>query len=178
MHVQLAAVPFELGGEVIHGRYNVGSRVNSSVDPEDPRSPAERLVERSKIGAGATGQPLDERTRQRVRSIEAVLRGDALPRYIRRAAEIERATREHLRALTEAYEQRTSAEDWISTAQEWDFDQVNTLTEQHNAWYPIERDLPIDLRTRDYVLVNGHDYRKRLLDAQWVLERFPPRPPR
>ena len=32
------------------------------------------------------------------------------------------------------------------------FDELNELIGQHNEWYPIERDLPMDLRTRDYVL--------------------------
>jgi hypothetical protein len=152
--------------------------VNSSVDSEDPHSAAERLVRRSHIDDSGVGRPLDDRARQRVRSIEAVLRGDALPRYMRRAREIERAVHAHVEALADAYAQRTRAEDWIRTAHTWDFGEVNTLIEQHNAWYPIERDLPMDLRTRDYVLVNGHDYRKRALDATWVLERFPARPPR
>jgi hypothetical protein len=149
--------------------------VNSSARDDDPRTPAERLLAESKISDGGTGRPFDDRARQRIRSIEAVLRGDALPRYMRRAVEIERATRDHLEALAAAYAERTGANDWRRTAQAWDFGAVNRLIEQHNAWYPIERDLPIDLRTRDYVLVNGHDYRKRVLDAAWVLERFPPR---
>jgi len=147
--------------------------VNSSVSDDDPRTPAERLLAESKISDAGSGKPLDDRARQRIRSIEAVLRGDALPRYIRRAAEIERAVRAHREALAEAYAERTGHDDWIATAETWDFSEVNTLIEQHNAWYPIERDLPIDLRTRDYVLVNGHDYRKRVLDAAWVLELFP-----
>jgi hypothetical protein len=161
-------------GEVIHGRCNVERRVNSSFDRDDPRAPAERLVQRSRIGDAGIGAPLDERARQRVRSIEAVLRGDALPRYMRRAREIERAVEDHEEALAVAYEQRAGPADWIRTAEGWDFGAVNTLIEQHNAWYPIERDLPMDLRTLDYVLVNGRDYRKRVLDAAWVLERFPP----
>lgn len=45
---------------------------------------------------------------------------------------------------------------------------------QHNEWYPIERDLPMDLRTRDYVLVNGRSFRRPLLDPAWILDRFPP----
>jgi hypothetical protein len=171
--MQLAAVLFEVRGDVIHGRCNVGYRVNSSVDPQDPRSPAERLVAESRIGDSGMGAPLDERARQRVRSIEAVLRGDALPRYMRRARDIERAVHAHREALAEAYAQRNSAGEWRRTVAGWDFSEVNTLVEQHNAWYPIERDLPIDLRTRDYVLINGHDYRKRPLDAAWALELFP-----
>ena len=36
----------------------------------------------------------------------------------------------------------------------------------HNEWYPVERDLPMDLRTRDYVLING-----ALLPARAVVGR-------
>jgi hypothetical protein len=32
----------------------------------------------------------------------------------------------------------------------------------------------MDPRTGEYALVNGRDYRLALLDAGWVLERFPP----
>ena len=31
----------------------------------------------------------------------------------------------------------------------------------------------MDLRTRDYVLINGRSYRRPLLGPQWVLEQFP-----
>jgi hypothetical protein len=31
----------------------------------------------------------------------------------------------------------------------------------------------MDIHTRDYVLINGRSYRRRELDAAWVLERFP-----
>ena len=53
------------------------------------------------------------------------------------------------------------------------FEELNELITQHNEWYPIERDLPMDLRTRDYVLINGRSYRRPLLSPQWVLEQFP-----
>lgn len=157
------------------------SGVAGRQDEHDEQSPAERLVRRSRIGDEGLGAPLDDRARQRVRSVESVLRGDALPRYIRRAAEIERGVRDAERELGEAYAVlreelgpgREFAARWRAIAAGWDFSALNTLIGQHNAWYPIERDLPIDLRTRDYVLVNGHDYRKRELDLAWVLERFP-----
>jgi hypothetical protein len=32
----------------------------------------------------------------------------------------------------------------------------------------------MDVRRRDYVLVNGEHYSRRSLDAEWALERFPP----
>lgn len=149
---------------------------------DDERSPAERLVAESRIGDEGVGRPLSDTARQRVRSVESVLRGDAIPRYIRRAAEIERGVREVERALAEAYAQlrEETAGDDEAFARRWrahvvaqDFSELNVLIGQHNAWYPIERDLPIDLRTRDYVLVNGHDYRKPELDLAWVLARFP-----
>ena len=57
------------------------------------------------------------------------------------------------------------------------FAEVNDLIERHNRWYPIEARLAMDPKTGDYALVNGRDYRLDPLDAEWVLERFPPVPP-
>ncbi len=150
-------------------------------EEKDTRTPAERLVERSRISETGMGKPLSERALQRVRSVESTLLGDAIPRYIRRAAEIEKAVRTHERDLAEAYartreehsDSAAFAAAWLAHVDSLDFSDLNTLIGQHNAWYPIERDLPIDLRTRDYVLVNGHDYRKTPLDRDWVLARFP-----
>jgi hypothetical protein len=31
----------------------------------------------------------------------------------------------------------------------------------------------MDPRTRDFVQINGKPYRRQLLDAGWILERFP-----
>jgi hypothetical protein len=63
---------------------------------------------------------------------------------------------------------------WRETARRWSFDAVNELIEQHNRWYPAEARLPMDPRTRDFVLVGGAPYRRRPLDAEWILDRFPP----
>ena len=60
----------------------------------------------------------------------------------------------------------------------WNFYEVNDLIARHNRWYPVEARLPMDPKTGDYALVNGEDYRRRPLDAEWVLERFPARLPR
>jgi len=67
-----------------------------------------------------------------------------------------------------------AARRWEAIAHAARFDDLNDLIRQHNEWYPIERDLPMDLRTRDYVLINGRSYRRPLLSPQWVLEQFPP----
>jgi len=51
------------------------------------------------------------------------------------------------------------------------------LIAQHNDWYPVERDLPLNPRTGDYVCVGGRSYRRPVLGAEWVLEHFPAPPP-
>jgi hypothetical protein len=105
-----------------------------------------------------------------------------LPRYMQRAADIERATRRHRRELQGVYarfrerfgaDRHEFAARWRQLAQTWDFSEVNELIRQHNEWYPIERDLPMDPRTLDYVPVAGRSYRREELDADWVLRRFP-----
>lgn len=61
----------------------------------------------------------------------------------------------------------------VRWAEAWRFDEVNVLIRQHDEWYPVERQLPMDPRTGDYVLIAGRPYRRRELDAAWVLEQFP-----
>jgi hypothetical protein len=68
------------------------------------------------------------------------------------------------------------AEQWRARAHEWNFDAVNELIRQHNEWYPIERNLPLDPRTRDYVKIRGRSYRRTEIGPEWVLEHFPPVP--
>ena len=99
--------------------------------------------------------------------------GGPLP-YMARLREIDALTIEHEQQLADAYE--TLGGDsaaWAALARRWDFGEVNDLIERHNRWYPAESRLPMDPRTGDYALVNGRSYRRRPLDASWVLERFP-----
>ena len=140
---------------------------------DDVRTPAEQLLRRSRIDETGDGKPLSERARQRQRSIEAYLRGEALPRYIQRAAEIDRAVRRHLDMLTRAYARPEARERWREVAESWNFVEVNRLIHEHNEWYPVERDLPMNPRTKDYVLINGHSYRREVLGPDWILARFP-----
>jgi hypothetical protein len=111
----------------------------------------------------------------------ALSRGGPLP-YMVRLREIEVETCAHEEALDrswwelaeecatdpEAFERR-----WRRRAARWDFGSVNDLIERHNRFYPIESRLPMDVRRRDYALVNGRPYRRDTLDAGWILERFP-----
>ncbi len=99
--------------------------------------------------------------------------GGPLP-YMARLREIDALTVEHEQRGAEAYGERDGgAAAWETLARAWDFGEVNDLIERHNRWYPAESRLPMDPRTGDYALVNGRSYRRRPLDASWVLERFP-----
>ena len=99
--------------------------------------------------------------------------GGPLP-YMARLREIDALTIEHEQELGSVYESAGGdPESWVALAQRWDFSEVNDLIDRHNRWYPAESRLPMDPRTGDYALVNGRSYRRRPLDASWVLERFP-----
>ncbi len=128
------------------------------------------------------GKPISARARQTARSVESYLEAGVRPRWMERLIEIEKGTKAAQRRLAERYDalREEHGEDpaefsrrWRAVAEGWRFDDLNELIAQHNAWYPMERQLPVDFRTRDYVLVNGRSYRRHPLDAEWVLERFP-----
>ena len=114
------------------------------------------------------------------RSVEAYLKAGVRPRWMERIAEIDQSIAAQRRRLARAYrllraecdgDAELFAARWREFAHRCRFDELNELIEQHNAWYPIERDLPMDLRTRDYVLVGGRSYRREPLSAAWVLEQ-------
>jgi hypothetical protein len=141
------------------------------------QTPAERAVARSLIDGAGLGRPLPRRVLQRERSVESYLRGSVMPRYMQRAAEIEQLTRlhaialrgEHARLAEEHAGDAAALEAaWSAAVEGWSFEKVNTLIRQHNAWYPIERDLPMDPRTGDYVLVHGRPYRREELGPAWA----------
>jgi hypothetical protein len=148
----------------------------------DHRSPLERLVVRD-IEA-QTGRPISARARQSQRSVDAYLKAGAAPRWMQRINEIERGIGRQRRRLERAYaalheehghDPDAFARRWRALARAWRFDELNELIRMHNEWYPVERDLPMDLRTRDYVRVNGRSFRRPELGPEWVLEQFPAR---
>lgn len=75
---------------------------------------------------------------------------------------------------------------WLATALDWRFEHLNALIREHNEWYPVEANLAMDPRTRDYVPIRGASYRRIELGPAWILEHFPaagggaltPKPPR
>jgi hypothetical protein len=148
----------------------------------DPRSPAEKLVRKDLDATTGIGKPISSRARMSQRTVEAYLKAGVKPRWMERITEIDQSIAAQKRRLARAYrvireecgsDRALFAERWRAFAHRCRFDELNELIEQHNEWYPIERDLPMDLRTRDYVLINGRSYRRTPLSARWVLERFP-----
>jgi hypothetical protein len=130
------------------------------------------------------GKPLRLRvTNFRPRADSYLAAGRGPLAYMLRLHEIEVQAAAHEAGLAEAW--RALAQEcegdgarfarlWNETARRWSFDELNDLIDRHNRWYPVESRLPMDPRTGDYALVNGRDYRLAGLDADWVLERFPP----
>jgi hypothetical protein len=152
---------------------------------DDRRTPVERLLPREDLAPS-----LSRRSAQTPRSVEAYLEAGNPPRWMERLGEIDRGIANHRRRLARAHrmlaerlagEPEAFATRWREIAESWSFGELNVLIGQHNEWYPIERRLPIDLRTRDYVLIHGRSYRRPVLDAAWILAQFPsagPPPPR
>jgi hypothetical protein len=155
------------------------------ISSDERKTIVERLVEKGLDGAPGVGKPLSRRARQTRRSVEAYLNAGLRPRWMDRIAEIEHGIANHRRRLAEdhrrlwmqcAGDPEPFAQRWREHARTRRFDALNDLIRQHNEWYPIERDLPVDLRTGDYVRLNGRSFRKRELDEAWVLEQFPADP--
>jgi hypothetical protein len=143
-----------------------------------PRSQAERRRLESEAELNPlTGRALTRRIRRFRTEADRYLAslGGPLP-YMQRLRRIDEEIDAQTARIREAYaEHGADAAAWRRMAERWDFDDVNELIERHNRWYPVEARLPMDPRTRDYVKVGGRSYRREQLDADWILERFPPR---
>jgi hypothetical protein len=148
----------------------------------------QRLVDRLEQdleGSPLRGEPLPRRLRNfSVSADRYALSLAGPPAHVRRLRAIEEEIATHEEALRVAWiglaraagSTDEFARRWRAFAERWSFDAVNELIRVHNLWYPAEARLPMDPRTRDYVLVGGAPYRRRPLDAAWILERFPPSP--
>lgn len=149
------------------------------------RSPAERLLARSREEERPHGRALSHDQLTRERTVEGYLRGAVMPRWMERLREIHAGIERHHRDLAARYDELRAAfaDDaegfaaaWHRVADRRSFDDVNELIAQHNEWYPVERQLPMDPRTGDYVLIAGRAYRREPLDRVWLLREFPPVP--
>ena len=150
---------------------------------EHQRTSVERLVGRDVDEFAGKGKPLSDRARQYARSVEAYLQGGVRPRWMERAVDIDGGIARERRLLERAREELRAtcrrdggdfAERWRALAADWPFPaELLELIDQHNEWYPIERDLPLNPRTGDYVRVGGRSYRRPKLGPDWILEQFP-----
>src|SRR5689334_14702744 len=146
------------------------------------RSAAERLVKKDLDETTGIGKPISSRALASQRSVEAYLKAGVRPRWMQRITEIDDAVKHLKMRFARSYrvlkeecdgDAEMFAARWTEFAARQRFDELNVLIGQHNEWYPIERDLPMDLRTRDYVLINGRSYRREPLSPEWVLRHFP-----
>jgi hypothetical protein len=125
---------------------------------------------------------LVRRKLQYARAVENYITAGGPPRWMERLTAIDSGVAREKRRLAEDYEALRAEHDdaefaarWRAFAQRQRFDDLNELIDAHNEWYPVERNLPMDIRTRDYVLIHGRSYRRPRLDAAWVLAEFPVR---
>jgi hypothetical protein len=151
---------------------------------EEERSPVERVLA-GRVELAEIDRTVSRRSRQTPRSVEAYLNASGPPRWMARLREIDRGIANEKRRIERVYRAlhdqcarnpELFARRWRALAHSWTFDALNELIGQHNDWYPIERSLPMDPRTGDYVPVNGRSYRRPVLGAAWVFEHFPPWP--
>jgi hypothetical protein len=152
-----------------------------------PRTPVERLLERNLVDDAGFGRPLSHRAATTQRTVEAYLKSGVKPRWMERVIEIDQGIASVRRRLDREYRTLARecladpgrfAERWRERVEALRFDDLNELIEQHNEWYPVERRLPMNPRTGDYVPVGGRSYRRPVLGPEWVLEHFPARHPR
>lgn len=159
-------------------------RGDGSQFDEGQRTAVERVVGRDLDESSGKGRPLSDRARQSRRSVEAYLKGGVRPRWMERVGDIDGAVAHERRLLADAHRELREtcaregvafAERWRMLATAWPFPaDLLKLIDQHNEWYPIERQLPINPRTGDYVRVGGRSYRRPELGPDWILEQFPP----
>ena len=132
--------------------------------PETPRDRAEReALEADLRDSPVAGKPIRRRLRNFRTGTDAALRA------------LEARLREQWHALrAEHSDDAEFARAWRELASSWNFRDVNDLIERHNRHFPTEARLPMNPRTGDFVHVKGRPYTRMPLDADWILERFPP----
>src|SRR3954462_11561503 len=153
------------------------------VSSERPQhSPVERRVARSLDGEDRRGRAIPTEELHRERSVENYLRGAVMPRWMERLRDIETGMRRHRSALAAdyAYLREQCGDDRALFALEGrelvhrrSFANVNALVRDHNEWSPVERQLPMDPRTGEYVLIAGRPYTREELTPAWALAQFP-----
>jgi hypothetical protein len=152
---------------------------------EQQAAPVERLLRERAGDLPGVGRPLSERARLAQRSTENYLLGaNNPPRWMERAVEIDGGIKRERRFLAASYREMRSrfAEDRAGFARAWrafaakrarGYGDLNALIAEHNEWYPVERNLPVDPRTGEWVTLFGRPFERPVLGEEWVLEEFP-----
>jgi hypothetical protein len=155
-----------------------------AIRPETPQDRRERRALAEDLASSpVTGEPLRQRLRNfRPDPVAGVLALGGPTAWMRRLRLIEDEIERHEQQLAEAWhdlatqaDAETFARLWRETAAGWSFAEVNELIDRHNRHFPAEARLPMDPKNRDFVPVAGKPYRREPLDADWILQRFPPR---
>jgi len=154
-----------------------------AIRPETPQDRRDRkLLQEDLETSPVKGKPLAQRLRNFRPDADSAIRALGGPTvWMRRLRAIEDEIELHEEQLDAAWRQlaydAADAEEfariWRETAERWSFAQVNELIERHNRNFPAEARLPMDPRTRDFVKINGKPYQRELLDAEWILARWP-----
>ena len=152
--------------------------------PETPRDRREReALEQDVRGNPGAGAPVRQRLRNFRPDASAAIAALGGPTsWMRRLRAIELEIEAHERQLAEARaalladapDPQTFERQWQELARRWDFGEINGLIEGHNRNFPAESRLPMNPRTGDFVLINGRPYTREPLNAEWILDRFPP----
>ncbi len=153
----------------------------------DEVPPVERYLRERTEDLPGIGKPLTERARLAQRSVESYLTGaNNPPRWMERVREIDQALRRE-RRLLEADRRALRARhvrDPGGFARAWtafaaqrgrsrDYRELNELIRAHNEWYPVERNLPVNPRTGEWVTVGGRSFLRPLVSAEWILRELP-----
>ena len=164
----------------------MSDRRRDSISAQDV-TPAERLLRERTEGLPGVGKPLTERARLAQRSVESYLTGaNNPPRWMERVSEIDRALKRE-RRLLEAERRALRARfrrDADGFARAWRafaatrgrsavYRDLNELIRAHNEWYPVERNLPVNPRTGEWVTAGGRSFLRPLVGEDWVLREFP-----
>ncbi len=152
--------------------------------PETPQERRDReVLETDLEGSPVKGQPLRQRLRNFRPDADSAIRALGGPTiWMRRLRAIEDLEDQNVEQLGLAWRELAAetsdpeefARRWREVASQWSFAQINELIDGHNRNFPAEARLPMDPRTRDFVRINGRKYQREPLDADWILERFPP----
>jgi hypothetical protein len=161
-------------------------RRDSSAPASEP-TPAERYLRERTEDLPGIGRPLTERARLGQRSVEAYLTGaNNPPRWMERVREIDQALKRERRLLEAEWRalRARHRRDPGSFARAWrafagergrsrEYRELNELIRAHNEWYPVERNLPVNPRTGEWVTVGGRSFLRPVVGAEWILRELP-----